>query len=56
MSVIEKVSKVRRAHEILTGQLGREPTEGEITARLGWEEKKVQEVLCLPVACFPDAL
>ncbi len=44
----EKLRKVRRAQGELTAELGREPTNEEISARVGWTPEKVLFVLGAP--------
>lgn len=42
--MIEQINKVVRESRSLMQQLGREPTDEEIAAKLGWDEKKVKAV------------
>ena len=42
--MIEQINKVVRESRNLLQQLGREPTDEEIAAKLGWDEKKVKAV------------
>ena len=42
--MIEQINKVVRESKSLLQKLGREPTDEEIAAELGWDEKKVKSV------------
>ena len=43
--MVEKARKTSRAHEALSAQLGREPTEEEIAEHLGWSNEEVRAAL-----------
>ncbi len=43
--MVEKARKTSRAHEALSAQLGRDPTEEEIAEHLGWSNEEVRAAL-----------
>jgi RNA polymerase primary sigma factor len=47
----DKIGKVNRTRSELALQLGRQPTEGEIAERLGWDSAKIEPVM----SAMPDA-
>lgn len=56
MNVVDRAQGVRRSREILTRELGREPSDGEVAGRLGWTLREVEEVFCLPFASSLNTL